>query len=171
MGGLFCKAVRVGFESILSGLTELGLGLVAAVVAFRAPQASLPQAAGCHCLVLGAGAGEVSSVQRPTPHDCAPDRVSLHLVWAATAPACYSMPGLYELRQALCLRVAKPCPVPVGSWLADPCPSPTDRRPLFGIMQGPRPRTHSCCSPKGEESFHVLLWATEHLARALGPTG
>lgn len=76
MGGLFCKAVRVGFESILSGLTELGLGLVAAVVTFRAPQASLPQAAAAIALCSGPGLVKCPQCSVP-PHMPVPQTVSL----------------------------------------------------------------------------------------------
>lgn len=127
---LFCQAVRVGCESILSGI-GLGLGFMVAVATFGAPQASILLTTGRRCLVLRVGAGEVSSVPCPTLHAWATQWVSPHLVWAADGYcllfcARSILAAEPQLRQAHAFRhlpvVAKSCPASVGSWLGDSCP-------------------------------------------------
>lgn len=94
-----------------------------------------------------------------------------------TAIACYSRPGSYwghgeefpvswsslSLDRPHALGLSIPVPPPCGSQTL-PCscgvlggrflPSLIGRRPLFGIVQNPRPRIISCCSPQGKESFN-----------------
>ena len=136
----------------------------------RRPQ--IPLAVSYHCLVLRVGLENFPSCGVSHPA-CPCHRVGLSpppcgrlllLVYTRFVlgeregfPLSWSSFSL-ESHRALNLRIPPPCgsqtlPCICGVLVGDSCHSPSGRRPHFVILQAPRSRMGSCCSPKGKESF------------------